>query len=324
MRHFFSCVALFFMLLFAEQASAQSQISITPMVPDELELSSSLSNTLKQRLLQMATVNGFGSSSGEFILTANIIPLEKTVIPTVPVEVRVKLEISVYAIGVTEQVIIDEFSFEVEAMAKNEPMAMGKAIRKINPRNPEIKSFMVSVRDKIEKYYIDRTPVLIAKAQQLANKGDYDQALAVLATIPESVSEYMTVSEMMTSIHQQMIDNFAIRSIQEAKNNMILKKYPEALECLLYVDPMSSHVKEAQAMVSRIQQTIAANERAAYEARIKEQERKVEAAQRSQDNKVVMKQMQLKASYSAAEKINKKESESLQSKVSSWLFGKLK
>lgn len=320
---YFSYIALL-MLLFSECVVAQSQISITPIVPDELNLNSSLSNTLKQRLLQMATVNGFGSSSGDFILTANIIPLEKEVIPTVPTTVKVNLEVSVYAVGVAEQIIIDEFSFEVGAMAKNEAMAMGSAFRKINPRKPEVKAFMASVREKIEKYYIDRTPVLIAKAQQLADKGEFDQALSVLSTIPESVSEYMTVSEMMRSVHQQMIDKYALMSIQEAKNNMILKKYPEALDCLLYVDPMSNHAKEARAMVNQIQQTIEANDRAAYEARIKAQEQKMEMAQRAQDNEVMLKKMQLEASYTAAEKVNKESSESLGDKVSSWLFGKLK
>ena len=246
------------MLVFVRWTFAQSQISITPIVPDELDLNSSLSNTLKHRLLQMATVNGFGSSSGEFVLTVNIIPLEKEVLPTVPVTVKVNLEVSVYAVGVAEQIIIDELSFEVGAMAKNEAMAMGSAFRKINPRKPEIKAFMASVREKIENYYIDRTPVLIAKAQQLADKGEFD------------------------------------------------------------------HAKEAKAMVNQIQQTIEANDRAAYEARIKAQEQKMEMAQRAQDNEVMLRKMQLEASYTAAEKVNKENSESLSDKVSSWLFGKLK
>lgn len=272
----------------------------------------------------MATINGLGASSGEFLLTANIIPMEKEVIPTAPPQVKVNLEVSVYAIGVAEQIIIDEYSFEVGAMGDNENNAMGKAFRKINPRKPEIKSFMASVREKIEKYYIDRTPVLIAKAQQLADREEYDKALSVLATIPESVGEYLTVTEMMRSVHQQMIDKYALRSIQEAKNNMILKKYPEALDCLLYVDPMSSHTKEAKEMISQIQNNIEARDNAAYAARIKEQEQKMEMAQRAYDDEQVLKRMQLEASYNAAEQVNKSESESLKSQVSSWLFGKLK
>ena len=47
-------------------------------------------------------------------------------------------------------------------------------------------------------------------------------------------------------------------------------------------------------------------------------------AQRAQDNEVMLKKMQLEASYTAAEKVNKESSESLSDKVSSWLFGKLK
>lgn len=75
---------------------------------------------------------------------------------------------------------------------------------------------------------------------------------------------------------------------------MILKKYPEALECLLYVDPMSNHAKDAQSMINQIQQTVEANDRAAYEARIKAQEQKMEMAQRAQDNEVMLKKCSLK------------------------------
>ncbi len=323
MTKHFSFSFLFLLFLLGTSVNGQN-ISITPVVPDELGLNSSLSNTLRQKLLQMATVNGFGSSSGDFLLTANIIPLEKEAVPTVPAQVKVNLEVSIYAVGVAEKIIVDEYAFEVGAIGKNENQAMGKAFRKINPRKPEIKEFMASVRNKIEKYYIDRTPVLIAKAQQLADREEYDQALAVLATIPESVSEYMTVSNMMTSVYQQMIDKYALRSIQEAKNNMILKKYPEALECLLYVDPMSTHANEAQSMINQIQQSIEANERRAYEERIKAQEQKMEMAQRAQDDEVMLKKMQLKASYAAVEQSNSSNAESLKSRVSDWLFGKLK
>ena len=322
MKKYFSILVL---LLFVNITKFQGQnISITPIVPRELGLTSSMSNILKQKLLQITTVNGFGSSSGEFILTANIIPLEKDVIPTVPSQVKVKLEISIYAVGVTEKIIIDEYSFEVSAMDRNENLATSKALKQINYRKPEIKAFMVSVREKIEQYYIDRTPILITKAQQLAEREEYDKALAVLSTIPESVSEYITVSNMMSSVYLQMIDRYALRAIQEANNNIILKKYPEALECLLYVDPMSTHAKEALSLINKIKQNIEENERQKYNNQIETQVQNIEMIKQSQGNETNLKKMQIEASYDAAKKAQGTDTELVEKKVSDWLFDLLK
>lgn len=298
-------------------------IAITPMVPDEIELNEGSKNVLQQRLLQMATVNGFGSYSNDFILTANIIPLSKNVIPGTPSQVSVHLEVSIYVVGVAEQVVLDEYSLEVKALAKTDNQAMAKAIKQINPRKPEVRAFMSTAREKIEKYYIERTPALIAKAQMLADREEYEKALAVLSSVPESVSEYLTVVDMMTSIHQQMIDKEATRLIQFAKNNIIKKNYSEALDDLFLVDPMSSKAPEAQDIINQIKAQIEENDRLAYEAKLREQDAKIEAAKRAQDNAELNKKAHLEASYKVAEEEGKSSSESLKSEVASWLFGKL-
>lgn len=298
-------------------------IAITPMVPDEIELNEGSKNVLQQKLLQMTTLNGFGSYSNDFILTANIIPLSKNVIPGTPSQVSVHLEVSIYVVGVAEQVVLDEYSLEVKALAKTDNQAMAKAIKQINPRKPEVRAFMSTAREKIEKYYIERTPALIAKAQMLADREEYKKALAVLSSVPESVSEYLTVVDMMTSIHQQMIDKEATRLIQFAKNNIIKKKYHEALDDLFLVDPMSSKAPEAQNVINQIKAQIEENDRLAYEAKLREQDAKIEAAKRAQDNAELNKKAHLEASYKVAEEEGKSGSESLKSEVSSWLFGKL-
>ncbi len=298
-------------------------IAITPMVPDEIELNEGSKNVLQQKLLQMTTLNGFGSYSNDFILTANIIPLSKNVIPGTPSQVSVHLEVSIYVVGVAEQVVLDEYSLEVKALAKTDNQAMAKAIKQINPRKSEVRAFMSTAREKIEKYYIERTPALIAKAQMLADREEYEKALAVLSSVPESVSEYLTVVDMMTSIHQQMIDKEATRLIQFAKNNIIKKNYSEALDDLFLVDPMSSKAPEAQDIINQIKAQIEENDRLAYEAKLREQDAKIEAAKRAQDNAELNKKVHLEASYKVAEEEGKSNSESLKSEVASWLFGKL-
>lgn len=298
-------------------------IAITPLVPDEIELTDGSKNVLQQKLLQMATLNGFGSFSNDFILTANIIPVSKNVIPGTPSQVSAHLEVSVYVVGVAEQVILDEYSFEVKVLGKTDNQATAMAVKQINPRKPEIRAFMSTAREKIEQYYIERTPALIAKAQMLADREEYKKALSVLSSVPESVSEYLTVVDMMTSIHQQMIDKEAMRLIQYAKNNVIKKNYSEALDDLFLVDPMSSMAPEAQNVINQIKTKIEEQDRLAYEAKLRELDAMIEAAKNTQDNAELNKKAHLDASYKVAEEENKSGSDSLKAEVLNWLFEKL-
>lgn len=318
MRNCFVAVLAF---LFSVIDVMGQKIAITPMVPDELNLQKSVSNTLKQRLLQMTAANGMGSSSGEFLLTANIVPIEKEIIPTAPSMVKVNLEISVYAVAVTEQVIIGEMSFEVKAVEKNESLAMSSAIRKINPRTDEVKAFMSSVREKIAAYYKERTPAIIAKAKQLASREEYDLALETLSSVPESVDQYPEVCSMMTAVYQQMIDKDALRALQEANSKIAVKKYNEAMDCLLYVDPFSKHASEARKLINQVRQSVQTSDRMAYESKIKEKEEQMEMIQRAHDDEMLLKKMQIQASYKAAE--SNFDFGALKDKVSDWLFGKL-
>lgn len=323
MKRFLFLIILGTLIGFENVSGQGHNIAITPIVPDEIDLTEGSKSALQQRLLQMVTLNGFGSYSNDFILTANLIPISKNIIPGTSPQVSVHLEVSVYLVGVAEQVILDEYSLEVKGVAKNDNQAMAKAIKQINPRKPEIRAFMSTAREKIEKYYIERTPALIAKAQMLANREEYEKALAVLSSVPESVSEYLTVVDMMTSIHQQMIDKEAVRLIQYAKNNIIKKNYSDALDDLFLVDPMSTKAPEAQNIINQIKAKIEEQDRLAYEAKLREQDAAIEAARRTQDNAELNRKAHLDASYKVAEEESKSGFESLKSEVKSWLFGKL-
>lgn len=311
------------------------RIAITPIVSDELPLPDDAKAALSKKLLQMTTQNGFGSTSGTFVLTANVNTVDKIVSSTVPVQIVVELEVSVYVVNLTEKFIAAETSFNVKGMDTNDARAQIKAINSLNAKSPAVRKFMTSAREKIIDYYTGRVTAIIAKAQSSADRGAYEEAIEILAGVPESLEEYPMVAAKMSAIYGQMVDKEAASAIQEANSKIALKDYAAALDALMTIDPTSSRFDEAGAMVERIRKTIEARDRAAQqakeakeqrelEARLAEMEAKKEMAMKFHDDNVMLEKARIEASKNKSTIYlgGSYATHRLQQQLSAWLFGK--
>lgn len=304
--------------------TAEQRIAITPMVCEALDLPAEARAALNQKLLQMTLQNGFGSTGGPFVLTADVRTVDKQVTATAPPQYIVELEVLVYVVNLQEQLLAAETSFVVKSIQTSDTKAVIRAINQINARTPQVRAFMTAAREKIIDYYATRIPTIIAKAQSLANRGDYETALNVLSTVPESLDEYPMVAEKMTGIYTQMVDKYAAVSLQEAKSKLALRDYEGALESLLYVDPTSTRFDEATQMVDSIKGAIDAREQAQIQAQLEQMEAQRELALKMHDDEVMLKRMQIEAARKSSDsKLSSSDAET-QSALKEWLFGKLK
>lgn len=310
-------------------ASAQQNenIHITPYVSPDLGLPGTSGQILEQRIARMVVSNGFGSLSGEFLLTADAQIVAKEVTPTVPPRELVKVEVTLYVVGVREQIIVAEETLTVAHVgdAASEAAIFAGAFAKINPRSPQVRRLMMSAREKIVDYYAQRVPAILAQAQAYADMAEYDQALALLATVPTCLPEYPLVAEKMVEANRQMLDKFAATALQEAKGKMALRDWEGALDALLYVDPLSSRFPEAEALVKKIDQTLTEQEQAALQAKLEQVQWNREMAQKAHDDAVMLRKMELEKAQQNAQKSPAAEEnkDSAIASVKSWLLGKL-
>lgn len=281
--------------------SQERNIAITPLLPEEVDIPESLRSMLQQKLLQIATTNGYGSESDDFILTANVMVLEKTAVPTVPPQINLTLEVSLYVINRLEKVIVAEKSVQIGGIDKTENSAYTQALKQLNSRKPEIRSFMTSAREKIVEYYTEKLPALLSKAQSLADMGNTDEALAVLSTIPEVVPEYPLVAELMSEFYLKSLDTQCAGILREAQGKLAVKNYEDALDLLVAVDPLSNHFQEAGQMIDSIRSVISAEEARQYEMEWQLYQQQLELAEKARADEVMLRKMQLEASYKYAD-----------------------
>ena len=317
------------MLLFCVKVSAQSMVAITPYVDQIDGVPDAALKPLGYKLTQLVTQNGFGSTSGEFILTCDVLTLSKEVIPTAPVQYSLELEVGIYLVNVLEQVIVAEIPVTVKALDKNEVKAYSQAFNQINPRNPKLRAFMTSCREKITEYYTERLPVLMAKAQTLADQDRYEEALAVLGTIPESVPQYFTVAEMSSKVYTKLLDRDATIHINHAKAALVKKDYDAALAAVNNVHPASSLSKQAYAMIDQIYNSLQEAERIAREDALREAQEKKELAEKVRQDNLELEKLRIEAAKKTAVAQAKvaverqqAENETLKG-IRAWLLGKI-
>lgn len=308
----------------AQQLSSSDMIAITPMVSPALKLPEDAIKSLGVKLGQMVTQNGFGSNSSQFILTSNVVVLDKQATATAPVQFLVDLEVSVYLLDIEEGVAIDEISFNVKGVDRLENKAMIQAINMIKPKSPKTAEFMKGCRDKIISYYNARIPVIMTKAKSLADREQYQEALYLLGGVPEAIDQYPQVAELMNAIYLKYIDGEALAAIKTAKGQIAIKNYEEAFDALEAVSPASSHYKDAVALINQVKSSIEAKENAAYNARIKAYEQQREDAMRIHDDRVMLTKMNIEAARAVGTEAAKSSSSSVAASVTKWLMGKFK
>ena len=320
---------LFILMLVGMQAWGQqgNLIAITPFVEPIDGVPETAMRTLSNKLKQIATQNGFGAQGGEFVLTCNVIPIDKQAIPTMPVQYSLELEVSLYVVNMLEDIIIDEYAVNVSGLESNEGKAYAQAFMQINPRNPQIKAFMGGCREKIKQYYTDKLPAIMAKAQSLATSDDYEGALAVLGAIPDCIPQYADVAKMSSDIYVQMLDRDARTAISQAKGALAQRNYGEAIDYISTVHPGSTLAKEAYALIDKVQSTIRAEENFQYQEKLRLAAEKKEAAERVWSDNVELEKLRTQAAAKTAvaqAQIVTESNGSFTKDLRKWLLGKLK
>ena len=311
--------------------SSKEMVAITPVVCEGIELPADADQALMMKMNQMVTANGMGAFSLRYALVPNVVVVDKQTTGTVPVQFIVSLEVSFYILDVTEEIIVAETSFTTRGIDRLENKAIIRAINQIASRSPQVKTFMEKSRSKIIDYYTTRVPTVLQKAQSLADREQYAEAIALLSAVPESIDEYPLVAEQMSAIYKKSLDQTAVAAIQQAKGAIALKNYEEAFETLQEVNPLSSYSDEAFAMIESVHQQLAEEERLQKEEEMRRYEDRLRQNEQARQDALALQQLQLETAREAVSTVTGENSEnaadmaeSFNEKVNKWFLSKFK
>ncbi len=232
--------------------NSKQLIGITPMVCNELNFPTDANKAITQKLIQISTKNGFGSTSGAFIITANPVITSKQATATAPSQYIVDVDMSIFVVNVADELIIGEITVPLKGIDRLENRAFMSAVRSLKSNDPTIRNFMEQTRAKIVDYYVTQSPGLLDKAGALAQQGEYKKAMSILSSIPTFTDVYPAVLELMNDVHSKQIELNTTQLMQTAKAEIIDEDYPAAMSTIASVDPASPNAKEAYAMLDEV------------------------------------------------------------------------
>ena len=235
-----------------------ARISLTPIVPDELDnIPAAARKLLTNKLSLVAAKNGLSGSATNprFVITANIDVLTKDITPTAPPKTALTLGITFYIADVVAQTVFASTSIDVKGVGNNETKAYLMAVGQIKPLNPSIRGMIEEGKNKIIEYYNSECDFILKDAQAKADMRAYEHALYILTSVPSICKEcYDKAMTMVPTMYQQHLDHKCMEDVTKAKAFWGKKDYDNALKHLAEILPDSKCYEDASALYKKIEQ----------------------------------------------------------------------
>ncbi|HON19209.1 MAG TPA: hypothetical protein PK990_08615 [Salinivirgaceae bacterium] len=240
------------------KADDLARISLTPIVPDELEhIPPYARKLLTNKLGNVAAKNGLGGSATNprFVITANVDILTKDITPTAPPKTAVTLSVTFYIADVVAQQVFASTQMEVKGVGNNDEKAYTSALDKIAPQSPQLRAMIDQGKNKIVEYYNSQCDFILKDAQAKADMKQYEMGLYILSTVPSICKEcYDKAVTLIPAMYQQYADYKCMEDLSQARAYWGKKDYDNALAFIAQILPDSKCYDDATVLYKKIEQ----------------------------------------------------------------------
>lgn len=220
-------------------------------------------NLLTHKLENIVARDGFGGHELAYLcLLATVSQDEKHVISGNRPVVAMNYELHLNLCNVKSGEQFGATSIRLTGTGHNENQVFQRSLSKITRQNPEINGFLAAAKSKVFKYYEQHIPSLVKQANLLTMRGEYEEALFMLASIPPCCNNYDPVEEAIINIWTTYINRECSEQLAKATAIWKSSKSPEA-------------AREAAAVIAAINRESACAEQA--DVLLKEIESKLDA-----------------------------------------------
>jgi len=258
------------------------RIVLNTYLPEIIELPTEAKNLLETKLSQIASNYGMGGSSvnPRFIITANVNVGTKDIIAGPPQMIAQNLDVTLFIGDAVENKSFCNTTISLKGVGTNENKAYIDALKKINPKNPEIQKFVEEGKNKIVTYYNTQCDFIIKNALTLKKQGNFDEAIYQLSIVPDVCQEcYFRCLDTLNSIFQQKVDADCNQKLKQAKTLWAAEQTPDgaekAADIVNQINPLATCQPEVDAFIKSIEAKLKADEQARWQFKLKQYADKV-------------------------------------------------
>lgn len=271
------------------------RITLNVFVSEQAKLSIEAKSQLEVKLKQIASnydMAGSGTNQ-RFIITANISVTSKDIIAGPPQKISQKMDITLFIGDAVDNKIFANTVISTSGVGTNENKAFIDAINQINTKNKTIEAFIQEGKSKIIAYYNTQCELIIQKTASLKQQEKYNEAMYVLAQVPNICNEcYANSLTEMAVIYDLKINKDGNARLQEAKAIWLINPNVDgaiqAANQILQIKFQAQCYSEAQSLLQTINEKLTTDEK----ERLRKQE-EIEKQQQALDAENTKQQVEL-------------------------------
>jgi hypothetical protein len=162
------------------------------------------------------------------------------------------VEISFFIRDLGSKVVYNSITKKLKGSGSNKMQSIANAINQIKPADDIYQKFIADAKTKIVKYYTDNCPTIMHKADNLAAKEDYEQAISMLESVPTSAPCSKDAETKAIAIYKKAMNVICAIYIKRAKEAIAVNDFDAAVEALDVVDPNSNCAPEANKLIAQM------------------------------------------------------------------------
>ena len=254
------------------------RIAIAAVVPDEAGIPSGAQRMLQSRLTQIVTLNGLGASeSSQFAMIPKVSIINQDVTPTAPPMISLTIEVALFIVDAQSQNIYSQTSIELRGVGNTEERAYSQALGRVNPRHGQFRGFVESGKEKIIEYYNSQCDAIMSNARALAGQRNYEEALALLFSVPDVSRECYDMSmNMSIDIYEDYANYQCTQHLSAARAAWAGKDLPKVGEALGKITPDMDCYPEAEQFLAQVTTAVEAEGASAWDFKMKRYDDSVE------------------------------------------------
>lgn len=263
-----------------------NRLSINVQRPNNKTIPVEAVKLLEDKMHQIITFNGISDNSinRRFVITATINVVKKDITSTSPARVVQTLDVTFYVKDIIDNKEYGNTSISTTGVGLNENKSFIMAFNNIKPNNSKIQKMIDECKELIISYYRTNIDKIITESELLAQQGQFNKALFLLAQVPDVCSECTEKCQKATiDIYYNKIDSEGLHLLKLAKASWASSPNSnganEATKYLSQINFLASCQEEVNLLIKEITEKIKEDEQKAWEfelqkyndAKIKEQ-----------------------------------------------------
>lgn len=222
-------ITLFFLQieeLYGQNTTAYN-LSLYVLVADDKipeEASRNLETKLQDLLVNSGLANG--SYVDRFVLTAKADIVSKDILPTTPVRISQKIELTLMVGDAIENKLFTSRTVTLSGIGINESKAFVAAFSQMNSYRKEFMEMLQQSKNEITVYYTSKCPEIINRANTLFGMQKYDEAIHYLLSVPNICTDcFLQCQTLAETIYWEKTEQESASLFNQAKTEWM--KHPD-------------------------------------------------------------------------------------------------